>query len=47
MVAGEAMACGKPVVASNRSSIPEIVEDGVTGFLADPTNEEDLDNPFE
>lgn len=29
----EAMAAGLPVVASNTSSIPEIVEEGVTGYL--------------
>lgn len=28
----EAMACGTPVIAFNRGSIPEIVENGVTGF---------------
>jgi glycosyltransferase involved in cell wall biosynthesis len=31
----EAMACGAPVVAYNRGSIPEIVEDGVTGFVVE------------
>ncbi|MCK8600475.1 glycosyltransferase [Desulfoferrobacter suflitae] len=30
----EAMACGTPVIAVNRGSMPEIVADGVTGFLA-------------
>ncbi|PWU16045.1 MAG: glycosyl transferase [Verrucomicrobia bacterium] len=29
----EAMACGTPVIACARGSVPEIVEDGVTGFL--------------
>jgi glycosyltransferase involved in cell wall biosynthesis len=29
----EAMACGTPVVALNRGSVPEVVEDGVTGFV--------------
>ena len=29
----EAMACGTPVVAWDRGSVPEIVEDGVTGFI--------------
>ena len=29
----EAMACGTPVVAWNRGSVPEIVEDRVTGFI--------------
>ena len=29
----EAMACGTPVIAYRRGSMPELVEDGVTGFL--------------
>ena len=29
----EAMACGTPVIAFNRGSMPEIVVEGVTGFL--------------
>jgi glycosyltransferase involved in cell wall biosynthesis len=29
----EAMACGTPVIATPHGSVPEIVEDGVTGFL--------------
>jgi len=29
----EAMACGTPVIAWDRGSVPEIVEDGVTGFI--------------
>lgn len=29
----EAMACGTPVIAWPRGSVPEVVEDGVTGFL--------------
>ena len=35
----EAMACGTPVIALRRASVPEIVEDGVTGFIVD--NEEE------
>jgi glycosyltransferase involved in cell wall biosynthesis len=31
----EAMACGTPVIAWRRGSVPEIVEDGVTGFVVD------------
>lgn len=31
----EAMACGTPVIARRRGSIPEIVDDGVTGFIFD------------
>lgn len=34
----EAMATGLPVVATSVSAIPELVEDGVTGFLAEPEN---------
>jgi hypothetical protein len=30
----EAMACGTPVLGANSGSVPEIVVDGVTGFLA-------------
>jgi glycosyltransferase involved in cell wall biosynthesis len=29
----EALACGTPVIASNRGSMPELIDDGVTGFL--------------
>ena len=35
LVAAEAMACGTPAVAFRGSGPEEIVEDGVTGFLAD------------
>jgi glycosyltransferase involved in cell wall biosynthesis len=31
----EALACGTPVIACNRGSMPELIEDGVTGFLVD------------
>jgi glycosyltransferase involved in cell wall biosynthesis len=31
----EAMACGTPVIAWRRGSVPEIVEHGVTGFIVD------------
>jgi glycosyltransferase involved in cell wall biosynthesis len=35
----EAMACGTPVIAYNSGSVPEVMEDGVTGFIV-----EDLDD---
>lgn len=31
----EAMACGTPVIATRRGSVPEIVKHGKTGFIAD------------
>lgn len=31
----EAMACGTPVIAYNRGSVPEVVENGVTGFVVE------------
>jgi glycosyltransferase involved in cell wall biosynthesis len=35
----EAMACGTPVIAFRRGSVPEVVEDGVTGFVVDGPDE--------
>lgn len=34
----EASACGKPVVVSNVGGLPEVVEDGITGFVVEPKN---------
>jgi glycosyltransferase involved in cell wall biosynthesis len=31
----EAMACGTPVIARRRGSVPEVVDEGVTGFVVD------------
>jgi glycosyltransferase involved in cell wall biosynthesis len=36
----EAMACGTPVVAFNCGSVPELIEDGVTGFIC--SNEDEM-----
>lgn len=35
MVMIEAMACGTPVIAFRRGSVPEVVENGITGFIVD------------
>jgi glycosyltransferase involved in cell wall biosynthesis len=35
MVMIEAMACGTPVIAFKRGSVPEVVEEGVNGFIVD------------
>lgn len=35
----EAMACGTPVIAVNRGSMPELIEHGVNGFLVNSVDE--------
>ena len=35
----EAMACGTPVLAFRRGSVPEIVDEGVTGYIVDTLEE--------
>ncbi|MDX8463755.1 glycosyltransferase, partial [Mesorhizobium humile] len=35
----EAMACGTPVIAWNCGALPEIIDKGVTGFVADSVDE--------
>lgn len=31
----ESMACGTPVIAYNRGSVPEVIDDGITGFVVE------------
>ena len=38
----EAMACGKPVVSTKLVGVPEMVEHGISGLLAEPGNEAQL-----
>jgi glycosyltransferase involved in cell wall biosynthesis len=38
----EAMACGTPVIAFNHAAAPEVITDGVTGFIVN--NEEEMAN---
>jgi glycosyltransferase involved in cell wall biosynthesis len=35
----EAMACGTPVIAYRHGSVPELIEDGVTGFVVENIDE--------
>ncbi|CCE04693.1 putative glycosyl transferase [Bradyrhizobium sp. STM 3843] len=31
----ESMACGTPIIAYNRGSVPEVIDDGITGFVVE------------
>jgi glycosyltransferase involved in cell wall biosynthesis len=42
LVVAEGMATGVPIVASRVGGVPEIIEDGVTGFLVEPQNPGEL-----
>ena len=35
----ESLAAGTPVIALRRGSVPEVIEDGVTGFICDDVDE--------
>lgn len=39
LVMTEALACGTPVIAFRRGSVPEVVRDGQTGFVVDTTDD--------
>jgi glycosyltransferase involved in cell wall biosynthesis len=39
LVMAESLACGTPVVASNIGSAPELIENGVTGWVSDDLDE--------
>ena len=42
LVAAEAQMCGCPVVGYRRGALPEVVVDGLGGFLAEPGHEDEL-----
>ncbi|MBV9172824.1 MAG: glycosyltransferase family 4 protein [Chloroflexi bacterium] len=39
LVMAEALACGTPVIAFGEGSVPEVIEDGVTGFICSTEDE--------
>ncbi|SEJ16942.1 glycosyltransferase family 4 protein [Paraburkholderia diazotrophica] len=39
LVLAEALACGTPVIAFGRGSVPEIIDDGVTGYVVGTVDE--------
>lgn len=43
----EAMSQGKPVIVSNMGGLPEIVDDGKTGFICNPFDSDDLKSCIE
>jgi len=47
IVTVEALAFGKPVIASNTGGLPEIITNGQTGWLFEPGNTQDLQDKME
>lgn len=43
LVVVESMACGTPVIVTDRGALPELVVDGQTGFVVSTNGEDDLD----
>ncbi|TSC92422.1 MAG: Glycosyl transferase, group 1 [Candidatus Berkelbacteria bacterium Licking1014_7] len=39
LVMTEALACGTPVIAFRRGSVPEIIQDGINGYIVDTVDE--------
>ena len=42
LVMTEALACGTPVIATRRASTPEVIRDGISGYLCDPAEPDPL-----
>lgn len=43
----ESASCGKPIITTNRSGCREVVEDGVSGYLTEEKNSQDLIDKIE
>lgn len=43
----EAMQCSVPVIATNEGAIPEIIDDGITGFIVDKNSPEQIAEKIE
>ncbi len=43
----EAMACGKPIIASNLKGVRSVVETGINGLLVEPKNSRDIANKID